>query len=304
MPSAANGRIGLTIAEVFLALGARTAIAGPPAKPSCRVEGGLVTVTAAAPGSPASGEPLIVLYERNPWLMSVGSDFPTVAVYEDGRVLFVEGKRGNERAMIGHLDARAAEALRDDLVGAGFMGVPSDTDCAKGVSDQVTVEVLVRRGAAWKMASAHGLGRDGSCDGRSPKAFVEAYRRLLKLRPADAKPFEPEELDVQIWGFENALGKPVPWPADVPAPPATVIPQWNAPYSPKGYHHVLSAKFRPQLEKLLRAMNTGKSSRAMLLNGHKWTVDPRPLWPGYRVVEEVVHCAYDKRVVRPGGDPE
>jgi hypothetical protein len=273
--------------------------AAPP-KPLCRFDAGLVTVSTLA----SSGDPLIVLYERNPWLMSVGSDFPTVVIYEDGRVLFVEGARGHEKVMSGHVDAGVAVGLRDELVAAGFMGVPGDTNCAGGVSDLVTVEILVRRGDAWKMASAYGLGRDGSCGAPPPKAFVEAYGRLLKLRPRHAKPFAPEEIDVEIWGFENAVGKPVPWPAEVPAPPANVIPQWNAPYSPKAYHHVLPAKFQPQIAKLLRALVAGKHPRAMLLNGQKWTVDPRALWPGYRMVEDAVHCAYDKRAVRPAIDEE
>ena len=78
-----------------------------------------------------------------------------------------------------------------------------------------------------------------------------------------------------IWGFEYARGEPIPWPKDVPAPPANVVPEEYAPNSPKSYDHVMSARFRPQIEKLLRAMNSSNPPRAMLLNGHKWTVVPR-----------------------------
>jgi hypothetical protein len=249
----------------------------------------------ASPTSTAA--PLIVLFERNPWLMSVGSDFPTLVVYEDGRALFVSGDRQKARVMNGHVDPRAAVSLRDELVAGGFMEAAADTTCSRA-TDQVTVEILVRRGASWKMASAYGIGKDGSCEGRAPKAFVEAYRRLQKLGPAGAKPFEPDEIEVMIWGFEYARGEPIPWPSDVPAPPANVVPQEDGPYRPRSYDHVVSARFRPQIEKLVRAMDSSKPPRAMLLNGHKWTVVPRALWPGYRLVEDVVRCAYKNRVVR------
>jgi hypothetical protein len=247
--------------------------------------------------STSTAEPLIVLFERNPWLDAVGSDFPTVVVYEDGRTLFVRGDRVKAEVMIGRIESRAAVSLRDEIVAAGFMDAPADTTCTR-TTDQVTVEILVRRGVSWKMASAYGIGKDGRCEARPPKAFVDAYRRLQKVQGAGAKRFEPEEIEVMIWGFEYARGEPIPWPADVPAPPANVVPEEYAPHSPKSYDHVLSARFRPQIEKLLRAMNSSNPPRAMLLNGHKWAVVPRALWPGYRLVEGVARCAYKNRAVR------
>jgi hypothetical protein len=266
-------------------------------QPHCRVDAGRVTVST----SMSTPEPLIVLFERNPWLMSVGSDFPAVVVYEDGRTLYVEGDGRKTKVMSGHIDSRAAVSLRDELVVDGFLNVAADTTCSDK-TDQITVEILVRRGVSWKMTSAYGIGRDGDCKVRPPKPFVEAYRRLQKLRAAGAKPFEPEEIEVIIWGFEHARSEPIPWPADVPAPPANVVPEEYAPNNPKPYDHVVSAKFRSQIDKLTRAMDSSNPPRAMLLNGHKWTVVPRSLWPGYRLVEDVVRCAYKNRAVRSPRD--
>ena len=37
---------------------------------------------------PAYGTPLIVLTETNPWLIVIGSDAPTFALYENGQILY------------------------------------------------------------------------------------------------------------------------------------------------------------------------------------------------------------------------
>lgn len=279
---------------VVSALTAADAVTPAAAKPVCLVDAaGLITLSDPSP----TAAPLIVLFERNPWLMSVGSDFPTVVVYEDGRALFVEGDGKKARAMIGHLDPRASVRLRDEMVAGGFLEMAANTMCSRA-TDQTTVQILVRRGVSWRIASAYGIGKDGACEGRAPKAFLEAYRRLQKLGPSGARPFDPEEIEVMIWGFEYARGEPIPWPSDVPAPPANVVPQEYGPYSPKSYDHVVSAKFRPRIEKLVRAMNSTEPPRSMLLNGHKWAVVFRSLWPGYRAVEDVVRCAYKNQALR------
>lgn len=260
----------------------------PTSAPSCRVDAGLITVSTKA----SLGAPILVVFERNPWLMSVGSDFPSVVVYEDGRMLFAEGEGHQAKVKTGQVDARVAVTLRDQLVARGFTKAAAGTTCSDA-TDQVIVEILLRTGASWKMASAYGIRRDGRCNAIPPKAFVDAYAALQRLRPIGAKAFEPEEIEVMIWGFEYAKGVPVPWPADVPAPPTNVVPEEYGPYSPKSYNHVISARFRPQIDKLIRMMNSSSPARAMLLNGHKWTVVPRWLWPGYHVVEDVVRCAHN-----------
>ena len=280
------------LAYLFVVFGApMRAVEGPvPTAVSherCRVDAGLITV----PKDASNAAPMFVVFERNPWLTSVGSDFPSVVVYEDGRMIFVQGEGLQAKPMTGKVDAKVATTLRDQLVAGGFTKLEGETNCSEA-TDQVTVEIILRTGASWKMASAYGLRKNGRCGVIPPKSFVDAYTALQRLRPSDSKPFEPEEIQVQLWGFEYAKGRPLPWPSDVPAPPSTVVPEQYGPYAPKSYNHVIPAKYRPQVEKLIHAMDSADPPRAMLLNGHKWTVVPRWLWPGYAVVEDVVRCAH------------
>jgi len=203
---------------------------------SCHVDAGLITIPKTASGA----APILVVFERNPWLMSVGSDFPSVVVYEDGRMIFVQEEGRQAKPMTGKGDPRVATTLRDQLVARGFTKLAVETNCSDA-TDQVTVEILLRTGASWKMASAYGIRRDGRCGVTPPKAFVDGYTALQRLRPSDSKPFEPEELQVQIWGFEHAKGEPLPWPSEVPSPPITVVPEEYGPYAPKSYDHVIPA---------------------------------------------------------------
>ncbi|WP_373395804.1 hypothetical protein V8V91_14650 [Algoriphagus halophilus] len=34
------------------------------------------------------GAPVVVLVETNPWLMVIGSDVPTIAIYESGNIVY------------------------------------------------------------------------------------------------------------------------------------------------------------------------------------------------------------------------
>src|SRR3989339_1632257 len=41
-------------------------------------------------------KPIAVLLKTNPWLMVVGSDIPKIVIYEDGQVIYLKQKKGND----------------------------------------------------------------------------------------------------------------------------------------------------------------------------------------------------------------
>ena len=262
-------------------------VAEPTTRPICRADTGRVT-----PPVPMSGRlPLLVLFERNPWSMVIAADFPAVAIYEDGQMLLVRGEGRAAQALHGRIEASAASALRDHIAASGFLDAPLRTDCSQA-TDQTTVQILLRDGTSWKVASAYGMGKDGSCAVAPAPAFVAAYARLQKLDAADAHDFVPEELELMLWDFAHAQAPPLPWPSDVPPPPASVVPEFYGPEDPKTYRQALPATFQAAIERLARELNASDPPRAVRLNGHQWSVDWRWRWPGADIVDRIVRCAH------------
>jgi hypothetical protein len=150
-------------------------------------------------------KPLFVLVERNPWLGVIGSDVPTVVLYEDGLAIFQRKNGDRVEAMQGHMAPAEARAFVDDAVKVGFLDLPRRTTLSSS-TDQPTVEILLRSGTAWHLASAYGVDRNGrASDGRSdmvgPSSFVVVYQKGVAMNLPAAEPWRAEQIEVMLWDF-------------------------------------------------------------------------------------------------------
>ena len=242
------------------------------------------------PSLPKAGDtdaPAAVLYERNPWLMAVGSDFPTAAIWRDGLAVFLHSDaKGNVEARQTMISPAEASRIADK-VAATTRGVPAFTSVLD-VSDQKTVEVVVHDGEVWRVAAIYGLTRDGA---RAPGHFMNAYRELLALDRPDSVPFEPVDLQILFWAFEYAKGDPVPWPEDVPSPPADNVPAEREPGDPVAYSFVVASKYAASLRLTQQTAHATQPTRAIGFNGHKWTVSLVSRFRGQDAIDRVLHCS-------------
>ncbi|MEB2312785.1 MAG: hypothetical protein OZ921_11665 [Sorangiineae bacterium] len=236
-------------------------------------------------------KPLIALWERDPWLAVIGSDVPTVVVYESGLVIkqSVQGKTLSR--VQGRLTRAAALALAA-RVDEGLAKSPASTTVT-GVTDQRRVELLVRGTDGWREASCYGLSRTGKASHGEqlqleppPPGFVAGYLELLELEPPGASPWIPQELEIMLWGFEHARGAK-PWPSGVPTPASTLRP-------PKSgvVKHVVSGKYLPALDAYL----AGHVQEAVELNGHKWSMRYRVRVPAVDFLARATRCAVNRQM--------
>jgi hypothetical protein len=283
---------------------------GPPLKGPANVSASVGALTCPNLASANDANvPAVVLYERNPWLMAVGTDFPTVALWRDGLIVFIH--EAGEKLEVRQANISPTEAARIiGEVGSWTRGVPAYTEVFAG-SDATTVEIVIHDGDSWRVADVYGLSRDGvpapvefvmtgSAAGtivehpeqapKVPGRFMDAYRTLLAVRPKDSGPFEPTDIEVLFWGFDNAEGEPVPWPTDVPPPPADAVPGEREPGDPISYSFVVASKHWPALQHMVETANVGKPTRAIGFNGHKWTVSPMKRFRGQDAINRVLHC--------------
>jgi hypothetical protein len=91
-----------------------------------------------APATPATAAPVVVLIERNPWLMVFGSDSPTFALYDDGAVIYADPAR--KAYVSARLSKAEASALLQDLALTKLVGLDANYSTSDW-SDQPTNEL-------------------------------------------------------------------------------------------------------------------------------------------------------------------
>jgi len=203
-------------------------------------------------------------------------------VWRSGDVIFKSDDPTRE--LQGSIGAAAAEQLIAD-VARRLRDVPAH-DQTKRMSDAPTVEIAVRDGGTWRIADVYGAMRGD----HRPAGFAQAYRELVAARPKQGTAFQPVDILVHVAGYDSALGDPLPWPSDVPAPAPTLVPRDDG----ISDSFIVDAKFRPSLEQLIQAASRGNPPWPIGFNGHKWSVHPIARFRGQEHIEAVLECARDE----------
>lgn len=272
-------------------------VAGRDAQPPTRT--GAPMTPFDVPGLVALTEkPLVALWERDPWLAVIGSDVPTVVVYESGLVIKQAVQDKKLSRMQGRLTRASALALAARL-DDGLASSPARSTLT-GITDQRTVELLVRGPRGWRDASCYGLSRTGETSHGAqyqlappPPGFVAGYLELLRLEPPGASPWIPRELELMLWGFGHARASR-PWPSGVPRPSSALRP-------PKSgvAKHVVDGKYMPALDAYL----AGGANQAVELNGELWSMSYRVRVPEVDYLAKAQRCAVNRRMAEAQKKP-
>lgn len=175
------------------------------------------------------GAPLLVLVERNPWLMVVGSDAPTLAVYADGTLIrTVPVVDGPPFLEAGQLSDEDLDTYRAVAASEALWGLASWHECSDW-TDQPTNELVLWRGAERHRIAVYGSLRPPASDAdeetrttvdseraRTPAPFLAAFDALVSLRTSGATEWLPRQLEVLVWPYDNSQMVPVPWPGGWP----------------------------------------------------------------------------------------
>jgi hypothetical protein len=209
-----------------------------------------------------------VLIDSDPWLDVIGSDSPSVAVYEDGLVIFATSA--------GYRSARLAPArlaaLKKELLGHGLDGIPRVNDLAR-VTDRPTTQIYLDVDRP-RAADAYGLEwalerPEGSRP--VPPPLKSVYRTLKALKPKDGRPWRPASFELMLWPFPHAE-KASAWPKTWPG--------LEHPTTLKRREDAYSVFLPSSREKELDAFLERLAGDAVELNGKRWAVAVRAPFPG------------------------
>jgi hypothetical protein len=218
---------------------------------------------------PTKPKPLVVLYERNPWLMVVGADSPTFALYESGLVIFLRESREYGSVV---LDEKERSDFLDSLgLDKSFYDL-KENYFATRFTDQPTSVLTVWAGGSAKKVTVYGnLRTDPEARSNAPGTFLRIFDALVSYDMARAIPWIPGEIEVMVWPFEHSRGEPLAWPNEWPDLKQPTTRKRGSLYS----IHLDSRHF-DELKKLLKSRG---ETQAMLIDGKKWAVSFRFPFP-------------------------
>jgi hypothetical protein len=219
-----------------------------------------------APRSTGTGRPVLVLVEANPWLMVIGSDSPTFALYDDGLLIFRTGDSYKQT----RLEAAQAKAMRDS-VRVGALACHIGIHDASDVTDQPTENIFLGRGGGLSRISVYGDLKHEDVRKKTPGPVVQAYDRLSAYRNSNAQDWLPANIEVMVWPYEYAPEPSVVWPKKWPglSSPGTAK-------RAEGYSlFVPSADYN----ELLGFLKTRRTKGAVEIEGKKWAVSLRFPFP-------------------------
>jgi hypothetical protein len=164
-------------------------------------------VALAAARASQTPYPLIVMLTSDPWLMVIGSDSPTFALYSDGTAIF--------RTKAGLRSTKLDQTQQSDLVRvftnpelAGLFGGYH----AANATDQPNNELLVYGNKLPFYISVYGSLDDKSVRAKLPKVIIDAFDKLRYFQVSNSRAWLPDRVEVMVWPYEYAPDPSVVWP--------------------------------------------------------------------------------------------
>lgn len=222
----------------------------------------------ASAQSSGFGKPLLWYTEYDPWAMFIGADGPTFTVYQSGQVIYWKERKY-------HLVVLSSSDLQDLLAKFQMTDtffLRSKRFSASESTDQPTC-VLLTNLDTLKRFSIYGNMEDAGTRARVPRQLDVIYELVHSFEDDQAVDWIPDKIEIMLSAYDNALGKPIPWPANWPDLNSARSRRWQN----GGGTIFLDRRYFPALRRLLASR---KEKQAILINGKKFYAEYRFPLPG------------------------
>lgn len=224
----------------------------------------------------AYGSPVIVLIETDPWLMVVGSDVPTFALYENGQIIY----RKNIENKFKYFEVKLSKDKTQQLIKTfgisdSLMKLPDFIEAA-AATDQPTNVLLLNFDTLKEINVYGGLRYEKSAARvKTPTSFLMVYDKLIKYDDNNAIEWLPEKIEVMLTSYSYSPEKPLLWPSGWPGlKDSTTVKRSNDLYSV-----YLDKKYFADFIKLAKDL---KQKQAVEVNGEKFSVSYRLPFPNIK----------------------
>lgn len=222
------------------------------------------------------GQPIVVLIETDPWLMVIGSDVPTFALYENGQIIYKKVVHKQWKYFEVRNDRETTQKIIKSLGITDSLMKQQDYIEASSWTDQPT-NIMILNFDTVRQITVYGQLRDSKNEARqkTPKDFVTVYDNIIKFEVDSAKEWLPDTFEVMATKYSYSPEKPLPWNkewSDINS--SSTVKRGDDLYS-----IYLDKKYFDDFIKLLRRM---KEKQAVEINGEKYSLSYRLPFPNLR----------------------
>ena len=221
------------------------------------------------------GVPIIVLTVTDPWLMIIGSDVPSFALYENGQIIYKKIVDRKEVFYIVKLDRDQTQSIIKSFgITDSLINMEKYTE-AIGRTDQPTNHLFLNFEKPL-MKSVYGYLNNENNPARKnvPNSFLTVFDKLLKFTHKNGKKWIPEKVELLVSRYSHSPEKPVHWPNKWPnLDDSTSIKRHEDLYS-----IYIDKEFFPDF---LESKNSLKEKQAFEINGEKFAVYYRFPFPNF-----------------------
>lgn len=217
------------------------------------------------------GRPLIVLVEANPWLMVIGSDMPTFAMYEKGQIIYkrVDGRLAKIFEVT--LTTNELQLLIDKLVPSDDINDLDDFIEASDATDQPSTTLMLNYSKRKSITVYGHLGANSEDRESVPDDFLALYDSLKSYRNKAAIEWQPKQIEIMFWDYDYAPNKR-PWIKNFP----DLNSQTTIKVDGNFYRVYIDQKDFDEFKKYYKSMG---EKEAVEINGRKMAISYRFPFP-------------------------
>lgn len=222
------------------------------------------------------GQPIVVLIETDPWLMVIGSDVPTFALYENGFIIYKKVVNKKWKYFEVSNDPETTQKIIKSFGITDSLMKQQDYIEATGWTDQPT-NILLLNFDTLRQVTVYGGLRNMKSEARTktPQPFLTVYDNLIKFETDKAKEWMPDTFEVMATDYSHSPEKPLQWNKE-----------WNdinsnstVKRSESLYSIYLDKKYFKEFIDLLKNL---KEKQAVEINGKKYSLTYRLPFPNLR----------------------
>ncbi|WP_166332212.1 hypothetical protein [Sphingobacterium chungjuense] len=219
------------------------------------------------------GEPKVVLIETDPWLMVIGSDVPTFALYENGQVIYRKVVDDEYQYFEIKYDRTQTQSVISSFGITDSLMLQSEVIEASLATDQPS-NILLLNFDTLAQLEVYGNLRNlkGEARKRTPKDFLKVYDNILKFEDAAAVTWLPDSIEVMATNYDYSPEEPLKWNE-----------AWNDLNSSSTIKHSsgLYSIFldRKDFDEVVKLIENLKEKQGVEINGKKYSLNYRLPFP-------------------------
>lgn len=228
------------------------------------------------------GNPLVVLVEHNPWLMVLNSDEPTIVIYANGKIIYQKIEDDRKVFYCVTLDSVAFDSLMRDLNfdDDSILNFPNSIDPYENdrtsMGDLPTNELYIYSADSVKLISIYGSLFTNTFYKWTPPYLANIVKKLKEFSSPVAEIWQPQKIEVVVWGYEYSPEIPAEWPDDWPDIKGKDAYVHETSNTGDMYSIYLDSEHLDELKDLLA---NDRLHQAILMNGRKWALRYRFPFP-------------------------